>query len=73
LILIAWQLTNGFFDKFRSNETSFQLQFPVWWAYGLSMVGAYMAAFVSVMMAYFRSREYFLQEKIFINMDGDEK
>ena len=65
LILIAWQLTNGMLDKYRSGETTFLLQFPVWWSYGLSMVGAYLAAFVAIMVAGFRSRELFLGERIF--------
>ena len=70
LILIAWQLTNGFMDKYRSGETTFLLQFPVWWAYGLSMIGAYVAAFVAVMVFYFRSREFFFGEKVFAAHEG---
>ena len=69
LILIAWQLTNGFLDKYRSGETTFLLQFPVWWAYGLSMLGSYVAAFISVMVFYFRSREFLLGERIFIQIE----
>ena len=70
LILIAWQLTNGFMDKFRSGETTFLLQFPTWWAYGLSMIGAYVAAGVGVMVSYFRSLEFFLGRKIFTIIEG---
>ena len=65
LTLIAWQLTNGFLDKYNSGETTFLLQFPVWWAYGLSMIGSYVAAFISVIVFYFRSREFWLGEHIF--------
>jgi TRAP-type C4-dicarboxylate transport system permease small subunit len=73
LILIAWQLTNGFLDKFRSNQTTFLLEFPVWWAYGLSMIGSYVAAFVAIVVSYFRSREYYFGEKILTNLDSLEQ
>lgn len=69
LILIAWQLTNGFLDKYNSGETTFLLQFPVWWAYGLSILGAYVAAFISVMVFYYRSREFWLGERIFAQIE----
>lgn len=65
LILIAWQMTNGLMDKYLSGETTFLLQFPVWWAYGLSMIGAYVAGFIAVTMIYYRSRELLLGERIF--------
>ena len=71
LTLIAWQLTNGAMDKLRGGETTFFIQFPVWWAYGLSMIGAYMAAIVAIMMAYFRSLEFFLGRKILVHLGGD--
>ncbi len=69
LMVIAWQLTNGMLDKFRSGETTFLLQFPQWWAYSLSLMGAYVAAFVAVLVSYYRSREFFLKERIFANIE----
>ena len=40
LALIAWRLTYGFLDKWRNGETSFILQFPLWWAYGACLLPA---------------------------------
>ena len=71
LTLIAWQLTNGTMDKLRGGETTFFIQFPVWWAYGISMMGAYMAAIVAIMMAYFRSLEFFFGQKILVHIGGN--
>jgi TRAP-type C4-dicarboxylate transport system permease small subunit len=47
LAVIAWRLTYGFMDKFRNGETSFIVQFPIWWAYAACLLPAY----VSVMAA----------------------
>ncbi|MBL4786390.1 MAG: TRAP transporter small permease [Cohaesibacteraceae bacterium] len=38
--LIAWQLYKGAGGKFRYNETTQILQFPVWWGYAASLIGA---------------------------------
>jgi TRAP-type C4-dicarboxylate transport system permease small subunit len=43
LIIIAWRLTAGFADKYHNGETSFIRQFPMWWAYGASLLPAYAA------------------------------
>lgn len=53
-ILIAWQLWAGTQDKLRYGETSFQLQFPVWWAYAAALGGAVMAALVTLYVAVVR-------------------
>lgn len=45
-VLIGWRLWAGLSDKFRYGETTFILQFPVWWGYAAGMVGA--AAFALV-------------------------
>ncbi len=57
LVLIAWRLGAGTVSKFENGETSFLLEFPVWWAYGLSLVAAIVAAIVGVYMAVIRSVE----------------
>ena len=57
LVLIAWRLGAGTVSKFENGETSFLLEFPVWWAYGLSLVAAIVAAIVGVYMAVIRSIE----------------
>lgn len=59
LILIAWRLYDGMLSKMRYNETTFLLQFPIWWAYAASLVAAVVAAIVGVYMAVVRTVEFF--------------
>lgn len=58
LIVIAWRLYEGTISKMRYNETTFLLQFPIWWAFGLSLVAAVVAAVVGVYMALVRIVEF---------------
>ncbi len=44
--VIFWRLFMGTIDKQAYNETTFILQFPLWWGYAASLVGS--AAFVLV-------------------------
>ena len=62
LLLIAWRLAAGTLSKFQNGETSFLLEFPVWWAYAASLVAAVAAAIVGVYMAWVRSYEAFTGE-----------
>ena len=48
IVLIAWRLHAGLEDKMRNGQTTFILQFPVWWAYAASLAGAAVAAVVAV-------------------------
>ncbi|MGB3280643.1 MAG: TRAP transporter small permease [Pseudorhodobacter sp.] len=57
LVLIAVQLASGMFSKLRSGQTTFLLQFPLWWAYALSLTGAVAAAVVGIYMAFVRIAE----------------
>lgn len=57
LILIAWQLYQGMLEKVRYNETTFMLQFPVWWAYAASLFAAVVAALVGLFVALARVGE----------------
>lgn len=57
LVLIALQLFHGTVDKHDRHQTTFLLQFPVWWAYVVSLFGAVMAAVVSVYLAVARFAE----------------
>ena len=54
LILIAWQLYEGLLGKRRAGETSFYLEFPVWWGYAASLVPAIATAIVSTYLAAMR-------------------
>ncbi len=57
LILIAVQLNAGLQSKLRYGETTFLLQFPIWWAYAASLFGAVTAAVVGVYVAIVRIAE----------------
>lgn len=54
LVLVAWQLFEGMESKRRSGQTTLLLQYPVWWAYALSLSGAVAAALVSLYVAAMR-------------------
>mgnify|MGYP002713145763 CR=1 FL=1 len=51
LIVIAVQLFHGTMGKYRSGQTTFLLQFPLWWAYAASLVAAWAGAMVGVYVA----------------------
>ncbi len=57
ILAIAWRLWFGMMDKIRFRETTFILQFPVWWGFAAAMVAAAIAVIVSVYMLYVRARE----------------
>jgi len=42
--LIAWRLGLGLADKLAYGETTFILQFPVWWPYAAALAGAWLFA-----------------------------
>ena len=58
LALIAWRLYDGMLSKLSYGETSFLLQFPVWWAYAASLFGAVVSALVSVYVSCVRIYEF---------------
>ena len=51
LVLIAVKLFEGLQSKRNSGETSLLLQLPVWWAYALSLSGAFIAALTGIYVA----------------------
>jgi len=57
LILIAWQLWQGLLEKMRYNETTYMLQFPIWWAYAASLFAAVVAAATGIWVAVARVAE----------------
>ncbi|UWQ91123.1 TRAP transporter small permease [Aliisedimentitalea scapharcae] len=59
LVLIAVKLGDGMLSKLKNGETSFLLEFPVWWAYAASLVAAIVAAIVGTYMACIRTLEFF--------------
>ncbi|MGH1368408.1 MAG: TRAP transporter small permease [Maritimibacter sp.] len=54
LVIIAVQLLKGTMDKFSRGQTTYLLQFPIWYAYAFSMVGATLGALVGIYMAVIR-------------------
>jgi len=57
LVVIAVQLGSGMVSKLQSGQTTLILQFPLWWAYALSLSGAVVAALVGVYIAAARIAE----------------
>lgn len=72
LILIARQLYVGMMDKLQYNETTFMLQFPIWWAYAASLCAAVLAALVAVYVAVARIIEIMSGRAILPNPEGME-
>ncbi|MFP7674540.1 TRAP transporter small permease [Marivita sp. S0852] len=64
LVLIAWQLFLGMESKRSSAQTTFLLEYPVWWAYAVSLVAAVVAAAVSIYVAVMRVAESVTGERI---------
>jgi len=54
LVLFAYKLYEGMLAKMRYNETTYLIQFPIWWAYAVSLFGAVVAAIVGVYSAFIR-------------------
>jgi TRAP-type C4-dicarboxylate transport system permease small subunit len=59
LVVIARQLELGFERKLRSGQTTALLQMPIWWAYGACLVGAGLAAMMSIYVALLRGAALF--------------
>ena len=62
-VLLAWRHLLGTLDKVSYGETTFILQFPLWWGYAASMIGAVVFVIVSAFVllrsiAEFRSGAY---------------
>lgn len=54
LALIAWRLWAGTVDKFNYGETTFILQFPLWWPLAAALVAAVIGVAVSLYMTLIR-------------------
>lgn len=51
VLLITWRLFAGLLDKMGNGETTFLLQFPIWWAYLASFVAAVVASITALYCA----------------------
>jgi len=56
-VVLAWRLWVGMMDKIRYQETTFILQYPVWWGFASAMIGAVVCVIVSVYMTGVRVQE----------------
>lgn len=54
LVAIAVQLGAGTASKWRSGQTTFLIEFPIWWAYALALIGAGVVALVACYLAVVR-------------------
>ncbi len=72
LILIAWRLYEGMVSKRSYGETTFLLQFPIWWAYGASFLGAIVTAVIGVYVGVVRIFEFFTGRVILLDGTGVE-
>ncbi len=70
LVLIFWRLFEGAVSKYSSGETTFLLQFPVWWGYALSLMAAFVGAMVGVYVAYIRVRELMTASSLLVEGEG---
>lgn len=51
IVLITWRLFAGMMNKLDYGDTTFLLQFPIWWAYAASLVAAIVASLVALYCA----------------------
>ena len=70
LIVMAYQLYKGMLSKQSYGDTTFLLQFPIWWAYAACLVGAVMAAVISVYVAGVRVLECATGQDVISNETG---
>ncbi|WP_341366764.1 TRAP transporter small permease [Yoonia sp. BS5-3] len=54
IVLITWRLGLGMQDKMRYGETTYLIQFPIWWAYAASLIAAICASIISLYCAAMR-------------------
>ena len=57
LVVIAWQLYQGMLSKRLYRETTYLIQFPIWWAYAAALTGAVIAALTACYVAAVRVAE----------------
>ena len=69
-VLLAWRHLLGTLDKVSYGETTFILQFPVWWSYAACMVAAAIGAVISLYLLYERVRATITGETLARPGDG---
>lgn len=64
LVVIAWQFFQGTLSKLNTGQTTFLLQFPLWWAYAFSLTGAIATAVIAAYIAAMRVTELATGQKL---------
>lgn len=57
IALIAWRLSLGMSSRMRTGQTTYLLEWPVWWPYAACMAAASVAVIVALYMVYIRTIE----------------
>lgn len=57
IIIITWRMYIGMHDKMRYGETTFLLEFPIWWGYAAGVAAGAVASVVAVYCAWQRILE----------------
>ncbi len=70
ILLLTAQLYAGLQGKIDNGETTFILQFPVWWSYAASFGAAVIASIVAVYCAYARVAELVTGESLMPEDEG---
>lgn len=70
IVIITWRLFAGMQSKMSYGETTFLLQFPIWWAYAVSFAAATIASFVGIYCAISRVLELITGRHILPNTEG---
>ncbi|WP_372603609.1 TRAP transporter small permease [Actibacterium sp.] len=70
IVLITFRHFDGMMGKVHNGETTFLLQFPVWWAYAASFAAAVMASIVAVYCAAARVMGLVTGKKYLPNSEG---
>lgn len=72
MVLVAWRLWYGMMDKIRYQETTFILQFPVWWGFAAAMGAMVVAVIVSFYMTFVRVQEVIEGDRQFAPTQGGD-
>jgi len=73
LLVISWRLFVGTSDKLRYGETTFLLQFPVWWGFAACFAASVVAAIVGVYSAWMRGAELIAPAEKVARAEGKER
>lgn len=71
IIIITWKLYDGTLSKLKYDETTFILQFPVWWGYAASLVASCIGCIIAIYMIYIRFLELISGKLKTIKVSGE--